>query len=611
MSLDPTTLKLVMESGSGRQKIYAKLIYRVRRYGNYLLCTLLLGNVLVNNTLTILLDSVLGSGLYAVIASTVAIVIFGEIVPQAICSRHALTIGAYTIWLTYIFMALTFPLSFPISLILHFILGKEIGAVYTRNELLGLLKVTEDHHGIGKDEVQIISGALKFKEKTAEDVMTNFEYVYCLDIQSVLDFRTIREIYDSGFSRIPVYEETKSNIVGVLYAKDLAFVDPDDEMPLKQVLNFYNRELTSVYNDTKLDELLEQFAGGQCHLAVVNIVVQEGSGDPQLQVVGVVTLEDIVEEILQLEIVDETDRIMDNRSQKPRQRNQVDVGGFMGDSPRDRPHMSSQQRLAVYQFLSSSVEAFKSGKILPGILRRLLLQDVVRQYTQEEIQARNVTLYRINIPTSSFTLVLEGHVEVEVGKEGMKFEAGPFHHFGVQALELADSGSGDYVPDFTVRPVSDCVLLMISCNQYLDARKATKFQKTKDQESPAASLFSNHTSPLSSRVEGSVSAPGKLVNGRASRSGTSVKSVPKRLRMGGRQSDREESHRLLLEEDEEDEQVLPSALMSPSSSDGGSSARVTVVEVEMYGVDGGRAEDSSTEPLPDETPHSAADYTPL
>ena len=214
MSLDPTTLKLVMESGSDRQKTYARIIYRVRRYGNYLLCTLLLGNVLVNNTLAILMDSVLGSGLYAIIASTIAIVIFGEIVPQAICSRHALTIGAYTIWLTYIFMALTFPLSFPISLILHFILGKEIGAVYTREEYLGLLKVTEDHHDIGKDEVQIISGALKFKEKTAEDVMTNFEYVYCLDIQCVLDFKTMREIYESGFSRIPVFEETKANIVG-------------------------------------------------------------------------------------------------------------------------------------------------------------------------------------------------------------------------------------------------------------------------------------------------------------------------------------------------------------------------------------------------------------
>lgn len=73
---------------------------------------------------------------------------------------------------------------------------------------------------------------------------------------------------------------------GVLYAKDLAFVDPDDETPLKQVLNFYNRELTKVYQDTKLDELLEQFARGKCHMAVVNRVNREGPGDPQLEVVG-------------------------------------------------------------------------------------------------------------------------------------------------------------------------------------------------------------------------------------------------------------------------------------------------------------------------------------
>ena len=73
---------------------------------------------------------------------------------------------------------------------------------------------------------------------------------------------------------------------GVLYAKDLAFVDPDDETPLKRVLNFYNRELTMVYHDTKLDELLEQFARGKCHMAVVSRVNREGPGDPQLEVVG-------------------------------------------------------------------------------------------------------------------------------------------------------------------------------------------------------------------------------------------------------------------------------------------------------------------------------------
>ena len=82
------------------------------RHGNYLLCSLLLGNVLVNNSLTILLDT-LTSGVVAIIGSTLGIVIFGEIVPQSICSRYALAVGAHTIWCTKFFMVVTFPLSYP------------------------------------------------------------------------------------------------------------------------------------------------------------------------------------------------------------------------------------------------------------------------------------------------------------------------------------------------------------------------------------------------------------------------------------------------------------------------------------------------------------------
>jgi metal transporter CNNM len=81
-----------------------------------------LGNVLVNSTLTIFLDA-LTSGFVAVIGSTLSIVIFGEIIPQALCSRHGLAVGARTVWLTYIFMVATFPLSFPISKILDKVLG--------------------------------------------------------------------------------------------------------------------------------------------------------------------------------------------------------------------------------------------------------------------------------------------------------------------------------------------------------------------------------------------------------------------------------------------------------------------------------------------------------
>lgn len=81
MALDKTELKIVSNTGSANERRYARAIEPVRRHGNFLLCTLLLGNVLVNSSLTILLDE-LSSGLIAVIGSTIGIVIFGEIIPQ-------------------------------------------------------------------------------------------------------------------------------------------------------------------------------------------------------------------------------------------------------------------------------------------------------------------------------------------------------------------------------------------------------------------------------------------------------------------------------------------------------------------------------------------------
>ena len=105
----------------------------VRALGNFLLCSLLLGNVLVNNSLTILLDTLTGGGgLIAIIGSTMGIVVIGEIIPQAICSRHALAVGAKTIWMTKLFMLLTCPLSWPISKILDVVLGTESGTVYNK-----------------------------------------------------------------------------------------------------------------------------------------------------------------------------------------------------------------------------------------------------------------------------------------------------------------------------------------------------------------------------------------------------------------------------------------------------------------------------------------------
>lgn len=263
MALDPMELRIVQNCGTDKEKRYARKIEPIRRKGNYLLCSLLLGNVLVNTTLTILLDNLIGSGLGAVIASTLGIVIFGEIVPQALCSRHGLAVGANTIVLTKFFMLVTFPLSFPVSKLLDCVLGQEIGTVYNREKLVEMLKVTEPYNDLVKEELNMIQGALELRTKTVEDVMTPLHDCFMIHSDAILDFNTMSEIMESGYTRIPVYEVERSNIVDVLYVKDLAFVDPDDCTTLKTITKFYNHPVHFVFHDTKLDAMLEEFKKGK------------------------------------------------------------------------------------------------------------------------------------------------------------------------------------------------------------------------------------------------------------------------------------------------------------------------------------------------------------
>ncbi|XP_055976960.1 metal transporter CNNM2 isoform X1 [Sorex fumeus] len=544
MALDPMELRIVQNCGTEKEKNYAKRIEPVRRQGNYLLCSLLLGNVLVNTTLTILLDDIAGSGLVAVVVSTIGIVIFGEIVPQAICSRHGLAVGANTIFLTKFFMMMTFPASYPVSKLLDCVLGQEIGTVYNREKLLEMLRVTDPYNDLVKEELNIIQGALELRTKTVEDVMTPLRDCFMITGEAILDFNTMSEIMESGYTRIPVFEGERSNIVDLLFVKDLAFVDPDDCTPLKTITKFYNHPLHFVFNDTKLDAMLEEFKKGKSHLAIVQRVNNEGEGDPFYEVLGIVTLEDVIEEIIKSEILDETDLYTDNRTKKKvahRERKQ-DFSAFKQTDSEMKVKISPQLLLAMHRFLATEVEAFSPSQMSEKILLRLLKHPNVIQelkYDEKNKKAPEYYLYQRNKPVDYFVLILQGKVEVEAGKEGMKFEASAFSYYGVMALtaspvplslsrtfavsrtELLAAGSpGEnkspprpcglnhsdslsrsdridavtptlgssnnqlnsflqvYIPDYSVRALSDLQFVKISRQQYQNALMASRMDKT-------------------------------------------------------------------------------------------------------------------------------------
>ena len=137
----------------------ARKVLPLRRRGNLLLCTILLGNVMVNSLLSILMSDIAGGGV-ALVASTALIVVFGEIVPQAICSRHGVAAGAYLSWLLWIALIITFVFSYPIAAILDKTLGEEEGEVMNKSKLRKFLKKQEDLGQIDDDEGRILQAAL-------------------------------------------------------------------------------------------------------------------------------------------------------------------------------------------------------------------------------------------------------------------------------------------------------------------------------------------------------------------------------------------------------------------------------------------------------------------
>lgn len=517
MALECTELLVLEKCGTDAEKKCARKIYPVRKKSNYLLCSLLLGNVLVNNTLTILLDD-LTSGMIAVAVSTFGIVIFGEIIPQAICSRHGLAIGARTLWVTKLFMIITFPLSYPISRILDFLLGEEIRNVYNRKRLMEFIRVTQDYNDLHNEEVDIISGALELSKKTVADVMTKINDVFMVPLDSTLDFETVSEIIKRGYSRIPVYDGDRNNIVALLNIKDLAFVDPDTNTQLKTLCEFYNHPVNYVYEDTTLDVMLNEFKKGRSHLAFVRRVNSDEDVDPFYELLGIVSLEDVIEEIIQCEIIDETDVLTDNRRKRVRKESQLkqdfsDFARFVGGDKKSTT-ISPQLALATYQYLSTSVEPFKKEYLSETVLKKLMSQDIFLRSKQVKSELPSSTiLYQTGKSADYFILILEGKCHVTVGREKLVFETGPFTFFGLPAItmnigESFPSLSGNspeknisfkvFVPDYTVETVGETLYMKVHYAVYLSAYRATIMERQQKQDSGGSKTCSSHNSRGSS-----------------------------------------------------------------------------------------------------------------
>lgn len=355
LSVDQLTMELRETTGTPMEKEYSKVILPVLSNRHWLLCTLLLMNSFAMEALPVFLDRVF-SRFAAVVISVTLLLIFGEVIPQALCTGpRQIQIAAMAAPMTRFLMIISWPITFWLGKCLDIILGEQGKTRYQNQDLKALVemhtydalkKISEEEEknpyipkedipkpsntmGLVQEQANIMISALDIKEKKVVEVMIHFDAVYSIKHEEPINRKKVMEILEKGFSRIPVFRnDDKTDLIGLLRIKQLINIDFSQNRSLKELGIRLKLPLVIPPNLT-LIELLREFRKGKSHMAFIteqvellqaklglnrnnsvqfNLRYNETFAESKkIKILGIITLEDVIEQIFNLEIMDEED----------------------------------------------------------------------------------------------------------------------------------------------------------------------------------------------------------------------------------------------------------------------------------------------------------------
>ncbi len=303
-SLNRIRIKNLAENGNRR----AKLAYRLA--GNYdeLISSVLVGNNIVNITAssvaTVLFIQMLGGSAgptASTVAMTIIILIFGEVTPKSIAKESPEAFAMFSApiinVLIYVFKPINFLLVGIKKLVSRFIKVSDDRTI-SESELLTIVEEAEQEGGINANESTLIHNVIEFDDLEAIDIFTPRVDVEAIPADS--DVEDIAQLFiQTGFSRLPVYEESIDNIIGLINEKDFHNYVVRGGAALESIV----KPVEFIPPSMKISVLLKLLQKNKSHLAVI---VDEFGGTE-----GIVTLEDIIEELVG-EIWDEHDRVVES-----------------------------------------------------------------------------------------------------------------------------------------------------------------------------------------------------------------------------------------------------------------------------------------------------------
>lgn len=355
LSVDQLTMELRETTGTPMEKEYSKVILPVLSNRHWLLCTLLLMNSFAMEALPVFLDRVF-SRFAAVVISVTLLLIFGEVIPQALCTGpRQIQIAAMAAPMTRFLMIISWPITFWLGKCLDIILGEQGKTRYQNQDLKALVemhtydalkKISEEEEknpyipkedipkpsntmGLVQEQANLMISALEIKEKKVVEVMIHFESVYSIKHEEPINRKKVMEILEKGFSRIPVFRnDDKTDLIGLLRIKQLINIDFSQNRSLKD-LGIRLKLPLVISPKMTLIELLREFRKGKSHMAFIteqvellqaklglnrnnsvqfNLRYNETFAESKkIKILGIITLEDVIEQIFNLEIMDEED----------------------------------------------------------------------------------------------------------------------------------------------------------------------------------------------------------------------------------------------------------------------------------------------------------------
>ena len=302
-SLNKIKLKALANTGN----LKAEKAYELTENFSKLLTTILIGNTIVNvvaaSLATVLFVNIFGGNGVAIssIVMTLIIMVIGEIIPKNIAKhipeKFAMSVTPILKLLTFIFTPLTFIFNYLerfISKVFNY-----DSDTYSTDEFITMVEEANEEGDIEDHEADLITNALEFNDLDVGEILTPRIDIVAIDVNEDKPIDIELKYRDSGFSRLPVYEDSIDNIIGVLIEKDFYYhLLYEKNSNIKTML----KEVIYTSPQVKISSLLKQFQTSKSHLA---IVVDEYGGTQ-----GLITMEDILEELVG-EIYDEHDEVIE------------------------------------------------------------------------------------------------------------------------------------------------------------------------------------------------------------------------------------------------------------------------------------------------------------